>query len=734
VTALLLVLVLVFVVVAMVWANRAQADAARLAREVNALQVQLDALRASLTGIQPTRVPEAPPATPSPIVVPPIEPPVARAPVPLPPPLPSPPPIAPASTLTLEERIGARWTTILGAVVLLLATGFFFRWSFQRGLIGPPARVVLGLLSGMAMLLGGVLLRRRRDLAYLSIGMAGFGLGALYLSLYAAHAGYALISPSAAFVGMALATVAGAAVSVWSRQQVTAVLAVLGGLLTPILVSTEHPDERILLAYLILLDLLALAVARFRDWAELNRLAWAGSVLLLLPSLLAHPRAEHPVARLLLLTLLFSVFFVVPLLRAWSERRPVGRLDLTLVLSNAAAYVAAVYVTLEHWRPGLEGPAAWALAAVYLIAGARFRARVPEDEATETAHFGAAATLLAAGVVLMLDGPWVTLAWAVQGVALVVLATRVRSLAALAGGPILLCLAAARAAWLDRFWYPAEVPFANVAFAVHACVVAALAIAGAVAARVQAEGTDAKVLRGLFWLTATALVTVLLWNEPPRGLWPGVLLMAALLGVAALARALPEPSLLAGTALLAAAVLVRLLLADWDFAHRAAQEALWNRWLLARVAGSAAVALAGALVRPRARVAASALHAVAGGALLLVLSLGWYGHQGWRARDAAGDAETAQRARWLGQVGLSVLWTLYAAGLLAFGFLRAAALVRYAGLGLLGIVFLKVMVVDLSRLDAIYRILSFAVLGVVLFGVAYFYQRSQNRRAPAPSP
>ena len=82
-------------------------------------------------------------------------------------------------------------------------------------------------------------------------------------------------------------------------------------------------------------------MARFRDWAGLNRLSWAGSLLLLLPSLLAHPKAEHPLARLLLLPILFSVFFVVPLLRAWSERRPVIIAFWLAVLAMVAAAPAS---------------------------------------------------------------------------------------------------------------------------------------------------------------------------------------------------------------------------------------------------------------------------------------------------------------------------------------------------------------------------------------------------------
>ena len=205
--------------------------------------------------------------------------------------------------------------------------------------------------------------------------------------------------------------------------------------------------------------------------------------------------------------------------------------------------------------------------------------------------------------------------------------------------------------------------------------------------------------------------------------------MAELVGVAALSRLSPDPALPSAALALAGILLLRVLGADFGEAHRAAA-VLWNPWLFLRLAACASLALAGSLLRGVPR---RILHGGAAAVLLLVLSLGWMEHQGARARAAvsAGDPGAAQRARWLGQVGLSVLWTLYAAGLLAFGFLRALPPVRYVGLGLLGIVFAKVMLLDLSRLDAIYRILSFAVLGIVLFGVAFLYQRASASRQSA---
>lgn len=80
--------------------------------------------------------------------------------------------------------------------------------------------------------------------------------------------------------------------------------------------------------------------------------------------------------------------------------------------------------------------------------------------------------------------------------------------------------------------------------------------------------------------------------------------------------------------------------------------------------------------------------------------------------------------RWLAQqLGLSVLWTLYAAGLIAIGLARRSALLRWQALALFGLVVAKVFLYDMSSLNRIYRIISFLVLGVLLMGVSFAYQR-----------
>ncbi|HKW19220.1 MAG TPA: DUF2339 domain-containing protein [Terriglobales bacterium] len=71
----------------------------------------------------------------------------------------------------------------------------------------------------------------------------------------------------------------------------------------------------------------------------------------------------------------------------------------------------------------------------------------------------------------------------------------------------------------------------------------------------------------------------------------------------------------------------------------------------------------------------------------------------------------------------SALWMAYGAMLMTIGFWRRSAFVRWQALVLIAVTTVKVFVYDTSQLDRIYRIMSFIVLGVLLLGISFAYQR-----------
>jgi hypothetical protein len=71
--------------------------------------------------------------------------------------------------------------------------------------------------------------------------------------------------------------------------------------------------------------------------------------------------------------------------------------------------------------------------------------------------------------------------------------------------------------------------------------------------------------------------------------------------------------------------------------------------------------------------------------------------------------------------GISILWSIFALGLILSGIWKEVRALRYLGLGLFGVVVWKVFFSDLAQLDQLYRIIAFILLGVLVLSGSFIY-------------
>lgn len=95
-----------------------------------------------------------------------------------------------------------------------------------------------------------------------------------------------------------------------------------------------------------------------------------------------------------------------------------------------------------------------------------------------------------------------------------------------------------------------------------------------------------------------------------------------------------------------------------------------------------------------------------------------------------------QKSQWISLLSVTIIWTLYAAAMLIFGFAANKRPVRLAALGLLAATAVKLLLLDMSNVQKGYRIASFMVLGVVMIAASYIYNRAEKflLQAPAQTP
>jgi uncharacterized membrane protein len=175
--------------------------------------------------------------------------------------------------------MGVKLFAWIGGLALFLGVAFFIKLSFENNWIPPVVRVALGFLAGAGLLAGGVALSRR---AYrvTSQTLCATGVVILYAVTFACRSIYhfAFFGPLPTFLLMVLITATAFVAAVSLEAHVVALLGMLGGFLTPVLLSTGVDNPLGLFGYIALLDVGLLAVALHRRWHYLCTLAAVGTV------------------------------------------------------------------------------------------------------------------------------------------------------------------------------------------------------------------------------------------------------------------------------------------------------------------------------------------------------------------------------------------------------------------------------------------------------------------------
>lgn len=369
--------------------------------------------------------------------------------------------------IDLETMIAGRWLNRIGIVALLIALAFFLKYVFDNDWIGPHGRIAIGLLMGAGLLVFSQWLLKR-GYRYFSDGMAGLGAGAFYLSLFAAWDFYGLISNSTAFVGMIVVTASMTAIAVGRDSQPIAFLALLGGFLTPALLSTGQDAQIVFFTYIAVLNGALLVLAWHRNWRALWIAAFTGTAIYFWNWNETFYSPEKLLPTAFFATLFFLQFSAVPMIQTRRE----GKLfveQVILILLNATSYLLALNTLLydDH---------RWTLTFILLALAAlhQWVARsLAKTEAARLFFSGLALTFFTLAIPIRLEGRWVTMAWAVEGAVLIWSGFRVELRWFRWAGLVLLGVAVFR---LFLFPIEAERFVLNPRFATLAVVIACLAI------------------------------------------------------------------------------------------------------------------------------------------------------------------------------------------------------------------------------------------------------------------
>ena len=320
--------------------------------------------------------------------------------------------------------LGERWLGKVGIVFVVLAVGFFLKYSFDQGWITPMLRVILGLLLGTGLLVLGLRLEgSRRRYSQLLLGGA---IAVFYIVGFAAFQLYELVSFALAFSYMAANTVLAVVLAERQDDASLATIGVIGGLSTPFLIPPVTEDIPGLVLYTSLVLVGFGAVQFRRGWRSLLVVLGIGGFLVMALAAFWTPESTRWIT-LGGVLIAWALVGISPILRPWLHAesphrwpvQPLGwlgekleveseQLDAVLmhVFALGASLITVLLIALM-WEvePRGMGVLFTLVGAVYCLMawGSRGVVNV-RDGSADTA-----AVLLPLGLLLLIQEPWALL-------------------------------------------------------------------------------------------------------------------------------------------------------------------------------------------------------------------------------------------------------------------------------------------------------------------------------------
>jgi uncharacterized membrane protein len=695
------------------------ADDARVAAELRLLAARVDALERELLAIRgaapASALPPPRPATPA-------GPPAAQASVKAvgeagmaspAPQSPSAPPVAgERPSASLESRLGAQIFNRVGIVAVLFGAALFLKLAIDNHWIGPVGRILIGLAAGAGIVLWSERFRRKGFPAF-SYSLKAIGTGVLYLSLWAAFQLYHLLPAEAALGGMILVTAWNAYMAWVQDAELLAAYALAGGLATPLLLSTGGNHETFLFTYLLAIDVATVMLVRIKPWQRLLLGAFPLTVGYFMGWYSKFYAESAFAVTTIFVGLFFLVFASVPLGRATMKgeatsgpRRSFGHVltEILLPLGNAAFVSLALYSAIQdsgrHWfLPWLM----LILAAVFLVI-----MRLPQGQVPAAMHLSLAVVFLTIAIPLKASGHWITVAWLVEGVALLWVSVRVASAHARATQRSSSANSSGVLRWLSAgsfvlglggliampVWFGAGVVNSLFNHNVATALIGAGAFGASVWLALRVRSVDRASWPvwsqfGFIALVAADLIALLLALRETLtsrdGVQPHTAFVSADFGMALIAIAL-----LAGVAYAS----LRIALGEET-------TLLW-----AQLSGATVIAIN-----------------------LVTLLTGVREIEAlWPVTPSNPDAQLQQA------LAVSAFLMVYGAILLAVGFWKRTAFIRWQALILLVFTIGKTFLYDMRNLSQGYRVVSLLGLGALLMAVSFAYQKDWLAlREPRPA-
>ncbi len=321
--------------------------------------------------------------------------------------------------ISIERMFGGNILTKIGIVALLFGFGFLFKYAFDNDWIGPIGVTMLGIFVGIILLgLGEYFHKKYRIYGQT---LTGGGIGVLYLSLFASFSLYHLVGQYSAFFLMILVTVMSGILAVRYDALALAMAGIVGGFLTPFLVSTGQNNLVGLFTYIIILNVGILAISIFKQWRELNFAGLVGTFLVFIAWALRFYTPAQLWQTEFFITAFFIIFSLSTIIYLLFRTAPIVSSDMLMMVGVPTVYALVSYSLLNPDYHQYMGFFALILAMWYFML-AFLGYHINKSDKNLVNGLGLVALIfVTVAVPLQLEQSWITMMWGLEALVLLVI-------------------------------------------------------------------------------------------------------------------------------------------------------------------------------------------------------------------------------------------------------------------------------------------------------------------------
>ncbi|EOR95527.1 hypothetical protein ADIARSV_1346 [Arcticibacter svalbardensis MN12-7] len=316
----------------------------------------------------------------------------------------------------LEKFIGENLINKIGIAILVLAIGFFVKYAIDNNWVGPVGRVAIGVVFGGILI--GIAHRMRNSYKAFSSVLVGGGLAILYFTITLAYHQFHLFNQLTSLIILIAITCFAVVLSLLYDKQELAVIALVGGLSSPFMVSSGEANYVGLFTYIVLLNVGMLVIAYYKSWRILNATAF-GLTVLVFCLILSSLTGPTYLTGFVYASILYLLFFWINVANNIKENRQFIASDFSILLVNTSLYFAAgLYLLTVMHHENMRGLFSVSLAVINLLLSFALFKNKRADSNILYLLIGITLTFISLTAPIQLNGHYITMFWAAETVLL----------------------------------------------------------------------------------------------------------------------------------------------------------------------------------------------------------------------------------------------------------------------------------------------------------------------------